>query len=96
MSDKNKNKGTAGVNPAVAAVTGAIVGGAVVAGAMVLGNEKKRKEIGDKLTNLKDKSVGFVKEGYKIKKDEIVEKIVEGREKVFEKAEGVKEVLADE
>ena len=99
MSDKDKNKGAVGINPVVAAVTGAIVGGVAAAGAMVLGDEKNREKISDALSNVKDKSMDYaegVKQEIQERKEEVVEKVAEGKEKVLDKAESIKDVLTEE
>lgn len=77
-----KNKENEGVNPIVAAITGAIIGATVgVIGALALKNEKNRGKVREILTNIKNQTVGYM-EGMKKevqgKKSEIKEKIIKG------------------
>lgn len=89
MENKQKreiNKG--GVNPVVAAVTGAIVGAGVVAGAVVLSDQKNRDKIKEVVTNAKEQATEKFQE---VQKD-TQEKIAEGKKDAQEKfTEGKKD-----
>ena len=59
MTDNKKNND--GINPVVAAITGAAVGaGVAIAGAAVLRDEENRKKVTDTMHALKDKGMEYV------------------------------------
>ena len=99
MTDHNQKKGAGkgGVNPVVAAVTGAVVGaGVAIAGAVALKDEKNRKKVKEVLTNVKDQAVGYMEDMQKQtqdKKSQIEEKLAEGKEKIEKVAKAAKDSL---
>jgi gas vesicle protein len=74
-----------GVNPIVAAVTGAVVGGIAVAGAMTMADEKKREQVKDALGNVKDKVMDT--------KESIENKIADAREMAMDKVDNARDAL---
>lgn len=88
-----------GVNPVVAAVTGAVVGAGIVAagaGAVVLSDEENRKKIKKVINNVKDRAEDYlagIEKQADDKKSEIEEKIAEGTEKIEKATEAAKEEL---
>jgi uncharacterized membrane protein YgaE (UPF0421/DUF939 family) len=84
---KKQDKGKSSVNSVVAGVTGAVIGaGIAVAGAAVVLNDKKNREKVKKvLTSVKKQAIGYmegVQKQTQDKKDEVEEKLAEGKEKV--------------
>lgn len=75
-----------GINSVVAAVTGVVVGaGVAIAGAVALKDKKSREKVKKVLNNVKDQAIGYMENMQKQaedKKDEVEEKLVEGKEKV--------------
>lgn len=90
MIDQNQG----GINPVAAAVAGAVVGAGIgVAGAVIMGNKKNREKISKVLNNAKDQAINYVEGVQKQaqdKKDEVEEKLTDGREKVGRVTKSVK------
>lgn len=82
MAGTNKKHG---VNPVVAAVTGAVVGGIAVAGALTLADEKKREQVKDVLKGAKDKILNT--------KEEAEEKLTAARDMAMDKADEIKDAF---
>lgn len=76
QNQKKQDEGKGGVNPVVAAVTGAIVGAAAVAvaGAAVLANDDSRKKVEKVIAKAKDNVADI--------KSDMEDKLAEGKEKV--------------
>lgn len=74
QNQKKQDKEKGGVNPVVAAVTGAVVGaGVAIAGAIALKDEKNRQKVKDVLTNAKDQAVGYMEDIQKQAQDKKIE-----------------------
>lgn len=82
MAGTNKKHG---VNPVIAAVTGAVVGGIAVAGALTLSDEKKREQVKDALIGAKDKVLNT--------KEEAQDKLSDARDMAMDKAEDIKDAF---
>jgi len=84
----DKNKG--GINPVVAAVTGAVVGaGIAVAGAVALKDEKNRNKVKKAFSDVKDQAAGDIEDiqnKAEDKKDEAEKKLDEGKEALKKKS----------
>ncbi|HSA83647.1 MAG TPA: hypothetical protein VLF20_02055 [Patescibacteria group bacterium] len=84
LQKQDEKKG--GINPVVAAVTGAIVGaGVVVAGANALKNDKNRKKVKEVLSNVKDQAIEYIEDMQKQaqdKKGEVKEKLAGAKKEV--------------
>jgi len=77
-------------SPVGIAVTGAVVGaGIAVAGAFALKNEKNREKVKDAFKSIKKQAAGYMEDMQKQaqdKKDEVSEKLTEGKEKLIKVA----------
>jgi hypothetical protein len=85
-NQKKQNQANSGINPVVAAATGAVVGaGAVIAGVVALNDQKNRAKV--------DKVVKDVKNHAKDHMAEVGDKFAEGKEKVRKVASSVKDSM---
>ena len=85
-NQKKQDENKTGVNPTIAAITGAVVGaGFAVAGAIALKDKKTRDKVKQTLTNVKDQAINYIKEIQNQAQDSqnrIDKKLIEGKEKV--------------
>lgn len=85
LNQKNQDSTKDGINPIVAAVTGAVVGaGIAIAGAIALKDEDTRDQVKEVFANAKDQAMGYVedvKNQVQVKKDQVEERIVAAKKK---------------
>lgn len=93
MTDQKKaNVGKSEV--IAAAVAGAVIGASAVVGAVALKDKKNRNKLMGVLTDAKDQAMGYLKELQKElqdNKDEVTEKLIEGKKEVKKVAASVKD-----